>query len=127
MYGAQPSKLSKIVSVSLAEGKILYEKYWDGVPALKALKLKVEEFWISTGKSYLLSVDKRKLFVRSMHSLLNLLFQSAGALAMKYTTIELCKQLDELDLLGDPLLHSQKDNKVFLMIVYHKQNCGFIQ
>ena len=121
MYGAQPNKLAKMLRISDKESKRLFELYWEGVPALTQLKSKVESFWEQTNKEYILSIDKRKLLVRSKHSVVNLLFQSTGALIMKYTTIEMCKRLDALGLLGDPLKDSADSKKVFLMIVYHDE------
>ena len=50
----------------------------------------------------------------------NLLFQSAGALACKYAVLYMCQILENKGLLGDPFIHSEKDQKVYLMIVYHK-------
>ena len=120
MYGASFKKLAKMLGVSEEEGLRLFELYWEAVPALKELKDRVEKFWESTGKKYILSIDKRKLFVRSKHSLINLLFQSTGALLMKYGTIEICKSLEDQDMLGDPFEDTSDSYKVFQMIVYHK-------
>lgn len=121
MYGASPAKLAKMLRVSEQKGQELYDLYWEGVPALSQLREKVEKFWESTGKSYILSVDGRKLLVRSKHSLINLLFQSTGSLIMKYTAIEICAALEEQGLLGDPFLHTSDAEKVFMMIVYHDE------
>ena len=120
MYGAQANKLAKMLQVSDAEAKRLYSLYWDGVPALSQLKEKVEQFWEQTNRQYILAIDKRKLLVRSKHSLINLLFQSTGALLMKYGTIEICKSLEDQDMLGDPFEDTSDSYKVFQMIVYHK-------
>ena len=122
MYGAQPEKLAKMLRIPLKEAERLFAAYWDAVPALKELKERVENFWKKTGKQYILGIDGRKLFVRSQHSLVNLLFQSAGAICVKYTIVGICKRLEELGMLGHPLLDSEEDtlNKVYMMIVYHK-------
>lgn len=45
----------------------------------------------------------------------------------KYSVVYMCQKLEEQNLLGNPFEHSEKDAKVFLMIVYHKQNCGFVE
>lgn len=128
MYGAAPEKLAKMLSVSVKEAELLYEKYWDAVPALKDLKEKIENYWIKTGKKdFLLGIDGRKLRARSKHSLINLLFQSAGAIMCKYSVVYMCQKLEEQNLLGNPFADSVDDPKVFLMIVYHKQNCGFVE
>ena len=60
MYGASFKKLAKMLGVSEEEGLRLFELYWEAVPALKELKDRVEKFWESTGKKYILSIDKRK-------------------------------------------------------------------
>ena len=57
----------------------------------------------------------------------NLLFQSAGAIACKYSVLYMCQKLEEQGYLGDPLEHGENDLKVYLMIVYHKLNCGFVE
>lgn len=120
LYGAGPPKLAKSLGVSLAEAQELYKKYWEGLPGLLQLKNAVEKFWESTNKEYILAFDGRKLLARSKHSLLNLLFQSAGALLVKYAIIEVCKRLEELNFLGDPFEHNGQDEKVYMMILYHK-------
>ena len=121
IYGAQPKKLSKMVGVSEAEGKRLFNEYWEAVPALKELKQRVEKYWETHGKTYIPGLDGRLLFTRSKHSLINVLFQSGGAIAAKWTTVNLAKHLEALDLLGDPFVHSKDDIKVWLMIEMHDE------
>lgn len=71
MYGAQAAKLAKMLAIDLDEAEILYEKYWDAVPALKELKQKVEQYWNKEGqREYLPGIDGRKLNSRSKHSLI---------------------------------------------------------
>lgn len=101
-----------MLGVSEEEGLRLFELYWEAVPALKELKDRVEKFWNLLVK-YILSIDKRKLFVRSKHSLINLLFQSTGALIMKYGSLETYR-LDQKGLLGDPFFDSRDAKKYFL-------------
>lgn len=57
----------------------------------------------------------------------NSLFQSGGAICAKWSTVRIAEELEKQNLLGDPFIHSKDDIKVFLMIQYHKQNCGFVQ
>ena len=40
--------------------------------------------------------------------------------------VNACEKLEELGLLGDPFEDSYDALKIFLMIIYHKQNCGFV-
>jgi len=121
IYGAQPKKLSKMVGVSEAEGKRLFNEYWEAVPALKELKQRVEKYWESHGKTYIPGLDGRLLFTRSKHSLINVLFQSGGAIAAKWTTVNLARRLEDLGLLGDPFVDSKNAIKVWLMIEMHDE------
>lgn len=63
-----------------AQGVI--DAFWDSNEGLKRLKEGLEKYWESTGKKYILGLDGRKIYTRSKHSLLNCLFQSAGAIIM---------------------------------------------
>ena len=129
LYGASPGKLCKMLSLSPEEGEKLYEDYWDALPALKELKEKVEAFWESTGNSYILGIDGRKLMARSKHSLLNLLFQGGGSIAVKYSLVLVSQRLAEIGALGDVFkdTHEESLEKVYQMIMYHKHYCGFVE
>lgn len=122
IYGAQPKKLSKMLGISEQEGKRLFNEYWEAVPALKELKQRVEKFWESNGKTFIPGLDGRRLSTRSKHSLINVLFQSGGALAAKWTTVHLARRLEELGLLGNPFEHTKEDVKVWMMIEMHDEN-----
>ena len=64
-------------------------RFFSRMPALKKIQdgvsMKVER------DNYLRAIDKRILHIRSAHSALNTLLQSAGAIAMKVATCELHK------------------------------------
>ena len=49
-------------------------------------------YWKKHGK--LIGIDGRPLFGRSPHSLVNLLFQSCGAIAMDYANAFMAKQIE---------------------------------
>lgn len=84
-FGCSPGKLAKTLGLPEHKGKILYEDFWNGNPALKALKEAVEKYWETTGKKKVLpGIDGRFLRTRHKHSLLNVLFQSALAIVMDY-------------------------------------------
>lgn len=121
IYGAQPKKLAKMLGITETEGKRLFNEYWDAVPALKELKTKVEKYWESNGKVYIPGLDGRLLFTRSKHSLINVLFQSGGAISAKWTTVLLAKHLEERGLLGNPFEHSEKEAKVWMMMEAHDE------
>lgn len=123
LYGAAAPKIAKTLGIPLKEAEEIYAGYWESVPALKELKQKVEAFWKKTGKQYILGIDGRKLYVRSQHSLLNLLFQGAGATAVKYSAVGISRRLEELGLLGNVLKDTEEDekNKIYTMIIYHDE------
>lgn len=50
-------------------------------------------YWKKHGK--LIGIDGRPLFGRSPHSLVNLLFQSCGAIAMDYANAFMAKWIEE--------------------------------
>lgn len=87
IYGAQPAKIKKMLAVDLEKAKEIYEDFWQAVPALKKLKDDMDGQWIANGKKYIRGIDGRKINIRSQHSILNALFQSAGVIAAKYVTV----------------------------------------
>lgn len=121
IYGAQPKKLAKMLNVSEERAKQLFNEYWDAVPALKQLKEKVEEYWTKNGKTHIPGLDGRKLSTRSKHSLINVLFQSGGAIAAKWSSLRMAQRMEELGILGDPFLHSKTEAKVWYMIHMHDE------
>lgn len=81
LYGGGDGKLGEIVGGSAADGKALRAKFLDGLPAMdklvKAVKHKAKMH------KHLTALDGGILHVRSEHSALNTLLQSAGALVCK--------------------------------------------
>lgn len=127
MYGAAAAKLMKMLGLSAGEAEKMWEDFWNSVAPLKELRDKLTEYWEATDKAYIPGIDGRKIRVRSQHSLINALFQSSGAISAKWCIVRIAQKLEELGLLGDPFLHTKEDVKVWQMIVYHRQNCGFTQ
>ncbi|ATN92964.1 DNA polymerase I [Ralstonia phage RPSC1] len=95
LYGAGDEKIGQIVGKGADEGKKLKKNFMAATPAIKALrdaikdKLVKSSEWVD-GKqktiwkqNWMRGLDGRKLHVRSPHSALNLLLQSAGALVCK--------------------------------------------
>lgn len=121
IYGAQPKKLAKMLGITETEAKVLFNAYWDAVPALKELKEAVEKSWESNGKKYIRGLDGRRLSTRSKHSLINVLFQSGGAIAAKWSAVRMAEKMDQIGILGDPLLHSKTDIKCWWMIHMHDE------
>lgn len=95
LYGASANKLSKMLGVSLNKAEELYEEFWKAVPALKELKDALVKEWESNNKKWIRAIDGRKIFLRSLHSLLNFLFQSGGVICAKYTTVFLMEELEK--------------------------------
>lgn len=91
LYGAGDEKIGKIVGGTAKDGKRLREKFLRSIPALKKLKEAVDRAIKTRG--YLIGLDGRHLKVRSSHSALNTLLQSAGALVMKKALVLLDKRL----------------------------------
>lgn len=104
-YGGQAPKLATTLRKPESEGKLLYEAYWKANPSLKSLKDKVEHEWeIKGNKKWIIGIDGRKLHSRSKHSLVNLLFQSTGAIIVDYAVCLFDMKMGglELDSLGRP-------------------------
>lgn len=85
LYGAGPEKLGSIVGGGRKEGLALRKRFLSKLPALKYLSDAVQSRAEQTG--FLLSLERRKVRVRSKHSALNTLLQSAGAILMKKAVV----------------------------------------
>lgn len=84
-YGASAGKLAKTLGQPEKRGKVLFEAFWQANRGLKELKDRVEYFWEKQGhKVWIPAIDGRRLHSRSQHSLINLLFQSTGAIIVDY-------------------------------------------
>lgn len=87
LYGAGDEKIGSIVcppntpvGMMKARGRELKAKFQEGVPAYRQLVRKIAR---EGKRGYLTGLDGRKLWIKSMHSALNLLLQSDGALLAK--------------------------------------------
>lgn len=87
LYGSGAKKVAKMLGISVDDAQKLIDAFWDSMLPLKMLRDKVVEYWVGTGKKYIKGIDGRKLYARSEHSLLNLLFQGGGVICAKYTTV----------------------------------------
>lgn len=107
LYGAGDTKIGEIVGGSSADGKRLKEKFFQSLPAIKQLRQDIERTLITSSEwvggvnkvtwrkrahpdnsnlsitHSILGLDRRVVYVRSPHSALNTLLQSAGALVCK--------------------------------------------
>lgn len=104
LYGGGDEKVGQIIGKDKAEGKRLREKFLKAVPAIKSLRDGIENSLIASstwigginkvtwkkrvrnGIDYshcIVGLDGRPVYVRSVHSALNTVLQSAGALICK--------------------------------------------
>jgi DNA polymerase I-like protein with 3'-5' exonuclease and polymerase domains len=80
LYGAGDAKIGAIIGGTARDGKELKEKFLRNTPSLRRLRERVS---MASGRGYVLGLDRRRVYVRSEHSALNTLLQSAGAIVMK--------------------------------------------
>jgi DNA polymerase I-like protein with 3'-5' exonuclease and polymerase domains len=80
LYGASPAKIGTIIGGNAKRGQTIISNFERSVPAYAKLKNKVATY---AAKGWLPGLDGRKLWVRSEHSALNTLLQSAGAIIAK--------------------------------------------
>lgn len=92
LYGAGDAKIGAIVGGTAKDGRRLKYQFLDGLPALLRLKRKVDRM---AKRGWLPGIDGRRIFIRSAHSAMNALFQSAGAITMKMSMIYLDKWIRE--------------------------------
>lgn len=90
LYGASPGKVGSIIGGTQAQGKKIIDSFERNVPAYAKLKRKVAKF---AEKGWLPGLDGRRLNVRSEHSALNTLLQSAGAIIAKQWLVNFEKEL----------------------------------
>lgn len=94
LYGGGDGKLGQIVGGSAAQGKALRAKFLEGLPALaklvNAVKAKAKHH------KHLNALDGGMLHIRSDHSALNTLLQSAGALICKKWLVLMERRLIEM-------------------------------
>jgi len=80
LYGAGDAKIGSIVGGNAETGRRLKEEFLRNTPALAELRERVGS---GATRGYLRGLDGRRVIVRSEHSALNTLLQSAGAIVMK--------------------------------------------
>jgi hypothetical protein len=96
LYGAGDAKIGSIVGGTSSDGKRLKSKFLRSLPALGRLTDAVQA---NVKKNEcLFGLDRRRLHIRSSHSALNTLLQSAGALVCKKWLVILEEELRALGL-----------------------------
>tara|TARA_Y100001938_G_scaffold151206_1_gene247469 strand:- start:2074 stop:3906 length:1833 start_codon:yes stop_codon:yes gene_type:complete len=91
IYGAGDRKLGLILGKGSKSGRASRQRFLKNVTGLQTLTTKVKETYRRRG--YLIGLDGRKLHIRSEHSALNTLLQSAGAVLMKKALVILDEKL----------------------------------
>jgi len=91
IYGAGDTKLGNILGGGTKRGRKARNKFLSGVSGLMELTSRVKQVYRRRG--HLIGLDGRKLHVRSEHSALNTLLQSAGAVLMKKALVLLDERL----------------------------------
>ena len=91
IYGAGDMKLGLILGKGSRAGRASRQRFLKNVTGLQTLTTKVKETYRRRG--YLIGLDGRKLHIRSEHSALNTLLQSAGAVLMKKALVILDEKL----------------------------------
>ena len=121
-------KIGKIIHGDAADGKQIKRKFLKATPAIKNLRDSVQDAIVETDRGkvvrwkrhYLKGLDGRLLHVRSPHSALNLLLQSAGALICKKWIVE-----TERRLINRGLKHGWDGDFAYMAWV-HKPLCTII-
>ena len=80
LYGGGDFLIGNICGGSKELGKKIKAEFLSNTPALANLRKRIE---IASNKGYIKALDGRKVYVRSSHSALNFLLQSAGAIIAK--------------------------------------------
>lgn len=96
LYGAGDAKIGSIIGKGAKAGKALKAKFFKRFPALKKLIDGVQAK--AKGKGSIKGLDGRKLHIRSSHSALNTLLQSAGAIVCKQWIVEFVRLLRDAGL-----------------------------
>ena len=95
IYGAAAPRLGAIVGGGAREGQVLIKRFLKKMPALGILKDSIEN--ALDVRDYLIGLDGRLLPIRSRHSALNTLLQSAGAILMKQATNDSYKKINAIE------------------------------
>jgi DNA polymerase I-like protein with 3'-5' exonuclease and polymerase domains len=115
MYGGQPAKLASTMGCSLKDAKGYYEQFWQAYTPLTEFKDTITKIWEERGGKkggYLKAIHGAKLFARSPHALVNMMFQSAGSITVMYATIFLDKLLKENMIDAHQVIHMHDEFQI---------------
>lgn len=121
-YGAQAAKVAKTIGSDMYTGTLVYDAFWEAAKPLALLKERLNDFWVKTGKKYILGIDGRKVPTRSAHAILNSLFQSGGVICAKRAMVIYDDLIEERGLAVDFFVDDwKKKSFVQQMIAYHDE------
>ena len=103
LYGAGDVLIGKLVGGGRREGRTMRTMLENGIPALKRLKSAITNRLRT--QDWLPAIDGRHLPIRSEHSALNLLLQSAGSILMKRATITMNRWIKKNGLSAQQIIH----------------------
>lgn len=108
VYGAGDAKLGEIVGGGIKEGRKIRNKFYRKIPAMQKLIEKVKRI---SAKGYVPALDGRRIQVKSEHSSLNMLLQSAGAIIAKQWLVETNKMIvaEKLDAKLVAFVHDEQE------------------
>ncbi|WNL63459.1 hypothetical protein [Citrobacter phage Tr1] len=121
-YGAQAAKVAKTIGSDMYTGQLVFDAFWLAAKPLGDLKERLHDFWVKTGKKYILGIDGRKVPTRSPHAILNSLFQSGGVICAKRAMVIYDDLIEEAGLAVDFFVDDWKNASfVQQMIAYHDE------
>ena len=115
MYGGQPPKLAMTMGCGLQDAKSYFNMFWDQYEPLTEFKNTITSIWEDRGGKdggYLKSIHGAKLFARSPHALVNMMFQSAGSINVMYATVFLDKFINLHKLNAHQVIHMHDEFQV---------------
>lgn len=86
-YGASAAKMAGVLDCHLTKALIVVDDFWELNKALARVKKDLSDEWYYSSDDCIRGIDGRRIPCDSDHSLLNRLFQSTGAIIMKYAQI----------------------------------------
>ena len=95
LYGAGDGKLGAVANGSQDTGASLRKSFFDNLPSFAKLRNRVSR--VVQKNNCISGLDRRHLTIRSEHSALNTLLQSAGAIVMKEALVILNEKLKGYD------------------------------
>lgn len=95
IFGGGDAKLGAVVGSSAQAGRKLRDQFFRNVPAFRELKTQLD---VAADKGWIYGLDKRRLKIRSKHSVMSTLIQSAGAVLCKQWLVEINHAINEAGL-----------------------------